>query len=99
MASCDIGNLYLDMKQFRLASQNYHESLVTSLNMQGIRSVESFASSLAVSCQAERKYKKDDQDNNISPDFLLEILDRLFFLGFALSEMVFELQTTEIQEK
>lgn len=40
MASCDIGNLYLDMKQFRLASYNYHESLVTSLNMQGIRTVE-----------------------------------------------------------
>ena len=98
MASCDIGNLYLDMKQFRLASQNYHESLVTSLNMQGIRSVESFASSLAVSCHAERKYKEDDQDN-ISPSFLLEVLDRLFFLGFTVSEMVFELQTTEIQEK
>lgn len=68
VACFDIGNIYLDLEEYMIALNNYQESLMVTLMMHGIPSIESLAEGLKLS-DSDRNHT-EGSCSNLSPEFI-----------------------------
>lgn len=76
-----------------IALHNYQQSLMITLIMHGIPSIESLSEGLKLS-ENDRNHREGSY-TNLSPEFISSIIDRVFAIGISLKEIANQIQTED----